>query len=151
MSNRSHLWWPVANPDQSKDTAVPAQVNSEVFSWVDLDLFSRCNDLLSSWAVGNWRIAPARRVRVGFRKFSREKLCIARAQRARAGLTVLPSLSDVRTLSFRWIKPFWYFCLQTKYKTRLALYCVFKQKYQKGFIHRKLRVRTSVILSQPRI
>ena len=60
-------------------------------------------------------------------------------------------ITDVGTFSFRWILPFWYFCLQTQYKARLALYCVFKQKYQKGFIHRKLRVWTSVILSQPRI
>jgi hypothetical protein len=52
-------------------------------------------------------------------------------------------ITDVHTLSFRWIKPFWYFWLKTGYKASLALYPVFKQKYQKGFIHRKLRVRTS--------
>ena len=42
--------------------------------------------VLSSWPVGNWRIAPARWLRAGFRKFSGGKLYIA----ARAGLTVYP-------------------------------------------------------------
>ena len=43
------------------------------------------------WAAGNHRIAPAQRSCAGFRKFSGGgKLCIARARRARAGLTVHP-------------------------------------------------------------
>ena len=66
----------------------------------------------------------------------------ARAARSR-GFDSLPSLSDVRILSFRWIKLFWYFCLQTQYKARLALSDLRKQKYQNGSIHRKLRVPTS--------
>ena len=52
-------------------------------------------------------------------------------------------ITDVGTLSFRWILPFWYFCLKTQYKARLALCCVCNQKYQKRIIHRKLRVPTS--------
>ena len=46
-------------------------------------------------------------------------------RRARAGLTVYPPSRTLEPLA------------------RLALYCVFKQKYQKGFIHRKLTVPTS--------
>jgi hypothetical protein len=30
-------------------------------------------------------------------------------------------IMDVQSLSFRWIKPFWYFCLKTRYKASLAL------------------------------
>ena len=75
------------------------------------------------------------RVSVNFRKFSPR---IARGARSR-GLDSLPSLSDVWTLSFRWIIHFWYFCLQTQYKAKLALYCVFKQKYQKGFYSPKAK------------
>ena len=66
----------------------------------------------------------------------------ARAARPR-GFDSLPSLSDVGTFSFRWIKPFWYFCLKKRYKASLALYRFCKQKYQKWIIHRKLRVPTS--------
>ena len=67
-------------------------------------------------------------------------------------------ITYIGTVSFRWINPFWYFCLQTRYKARLALYRVCKQKYQKGFIYQKLRVdlrlRTSERegkLSNPRV
>jgi hypothetical protein len=42
--------------------------------------------LLSSWVVGNWRTAPARRSGAGFRKFSGKNSCIARLLRARADL-----------------------------------------------------------------
>jgi hypothetical protein len=76
--------------------------------------------------------------------------CIARAACAR-GFDSLPSLSDVQSFSFRWIIHFWYFCLQKLYKASLALCRFFMQKYQKGFIHRKLRLRTSVIVLYPKI
>jgi hypothetical protein len=52
-------------------------------------------------------------------------------------------ITDVGTFSFRRILPFWYFCLKTGYKARLALYPVCNQKYQKWIIHRKLKVPTS--------
>ena len=66
----------------------------------------------------------------------------ARAARAR-GFDSLPSLSDVGTVSFRWILPFWYFCCLLADKARLALSATRKQKYQNGNIHRKLKVPTS--------
>jgi hypothetical protein len=104
---------------------------------------SFCNRVLYLWVAGNHRIAPAQLSCAGFRKFSEKKFMHrARAARPR-GFDSLPSLSDVGTLSFRWILPFWYFCFLLAYKPSLALYPVFKQKYQKGFIHRKLRVQTS--------
>ena len=53
--------------------------------------------------------------------------------------------SDVATLSFRWLIHFWYFWFQKRYKPSLALYLIWKQKYQKWTIHRKLRVAMSVI------
>jgi hypothetical protein len=40
--------------------------------------------LLYTWLVGNWRIAPARRVRRGFRKFSGGKIHTSRARGAPA-------------------------------------------------------------------
>jgi hypothetical protein len=52
-------------------------------------------------------------------------------------------ITDVRTLSFRWILPFWYFCFIFEYTASLDLYVKRKQKYQNGNIHRKLRVPTS--------
>jgi len=59
--------------------------------------------VLSSWPVGNWRIAPARWLRAGFRKFSGKKLCIA----ARAGSTVYPpwiQIADIARSIARWIR-----------------------------------------------
>ena len=47
-------------------------------------------------------MAPARRRRAGFRKFSEKKLCITRARRAREGLTVYPpwiQIADVADAS----------------------------------------------------
>jgi hypothetical protein len=41
-------------------------------------------DLLSSWPERNWRIKPARRLRAGFRKFSRKKIHASRARVAAA-------------------------------------------------------------------
>ena len=60
-------------------------------------------------------------------------------------ISILYSLeiTKVITIIFRWIKPFWYFCCQKQCKASLALYRFWKQKYQKGFIHWKIRVRTS--------
>ena len=55
----------------------------------------------------------------------------------------LRGITDPGTFSFRWIKPFWYFCLQKRYKASLALYRFCCQKYQKGFKYRKLEVPTS--------
>jgi hypothetical protein len=52
-------------------------------------------------------------------------------------------IMDVGTFSFRWIKTFLYFCVKKGYKASRAVYPVCKQKYQKGFIHRKLKVPTS--------
>ena len=52
-------------------------------------------------------------------------------------------ITDVATLSFRWIIHFWYFCSIWAYKASLALYAQIKQKNQKWIIHRKLRVATS--------
>ena len=52
-------------------------------------------------------------------------------------------ITDVKTLSFRWILPFWYFWIIFKYKASLDLYVKRKQKYQNGKFHRKLRVPTS--------
>ena len=98
--------------------------------------------------INTWRAhGAAARVSVNFLKFSP---CIACARRAR-GFDSLPSLSDVGTLSFRWNLPFWYFCFLLTYKLRLAVYLKIKQKYQNGNIHRKLRVPTSVIFSEPSI
>jgi hypothetical protein len=64
-----------------------------------------------------------------------------------------PSLSNVATLSLRWIDllPFRYFCFFRAYKASLALYARIKQKYQNGNIHRKLRVATSTILCRPEV
>ena len=61
--------------------------------------------------------------------------------------------TDVRTLIFRWILPFWYFCFIFGYTASLDLYAKRKQKYQNGNIYRKLRVPTSereCKLSNPR-
>jgi len=52
-------------------------------------------------------------------------------------------ITDIGTVSFRWILPFWYFCFISAYKASLALYAERKQKYQNGNIHRKLTVPTS--------
>ena len=52
-------------------------------------------------------------------------------------------ITDVGTLSFRWILPFWYFWIIFKYTASLYLYVKRKQKYQNGKFHRKLRVPTS--------
>ena len=52
-------------------------------------------------------------------------------------------IMDVRTVSFRWILPFWYFCFLLGNKTRLALFPKRKQKCQNGSIHRNLTVPTS--------
>ena len=51
--------------------------------------------------------------------------------------------TDIETLSFRWILPFWYFCFLLGNVEGLALFPKRKQKYQNGNIHRKLRVPTS--------
>ena len=74
----------------------------------------------------------------------------ARAARPR-GFDSLPFLSDVGTLSFRWILPFWYFCLRKCDKASLALSHLRKRNYQNGSIHRKLRVPTSVIFCHPEV
>jgi hypothetical protein len=59
--------------------------------------------ILYPWPRQNQRMAPAQRPCAGFRQFSGGKfLHRARAARSR-GLDSLPSLSDVATLSFRWI------------------------------------------------
>ena len=50
---------------------------------------------------------------------------------------------EIWTLSVRWTIHFWYFCFQIHYRARIALYCIWKQKYQKWIVHRKLRVPTS--------
>ncbi len=64
----------------------------------------------------NWRITPARLPRAGFRKFSKKNFMHrARAARPR-GFDSLPSLSDVGTLSFRWIIHFWYFWKKSRIK-----------------------------------
>ena len=52
-------------------------------------------------------------------------------------------ITDVGTLSFRWILPFWYFWIIFTYTASLDLYVKRKQKYQNGKFHRKLRVPTS--------
>ena len=82
-----------------------------------------------------------------FVNFRKKYSCIARARQ----FDSLPSLSDVGTLSFRWIFPFWYFCFLLEDKARLALSSKRKQKYQNGNIHRNLRVPTSTILLQSKV
>jgi hypothetical protein len=81
-----------------------------------------------------------------FVNFRRKKF-MHRARGGARGFDSLPSLSDVGTLSFRWIDllPFWYFCLRDCNKASLALLQSRKQKYmyQNGSIHRKLKVPTS--------
>ena len=51
--------------------------------------------VLSGWPIGNWRIAPARLWRAGFRNFSGENSCIARAARP-PEFDSLPSLDPDR-------------------------------------------------------
>ena len=107
--------------------------------------------LLYLWAAQNSCMASAQRSCAGFREFSK-KIFMHRARAARPrGFDSLPSLSDVGTLSFRWILPFWYFCFLLAYKASLALYAKRKQKHQNGNIHRKLKVPMSVILSLPKV
>jgi hypothetical protein len=52
-------------------------------------------------------------------------------------------ITDIGTLSFRWILPFWYFCYIFAYKANLDLYAKIKQKYQNGNIQWEPRVPTS--------
>ena len=62
-------------------------------------------------------------------------------------------ITDVASLSFPWIIHFWFLCLISKYKERLALYSEIKHKNQNWIIHGKLRVATSESegkLSNPR-
>ena len=52
-------------------------------------------------------------------------------------------ITEVVTVSFRWIIHFWYVCLILGDKARLSLSSKRKQKYQNGNIHRKPKVPTS--------
>jgi hypothetical protein len=55
---------------------------------------------------GNWCITPARQPRAGFRKFSRKKKsCIARAGRARVGLTVYSPWIQIREVAASIARP----------------------------------------------
>jgi hypothetical protein len=56
--------------------------------------------ILYFWLRQNQRMAPAQRLCAGFRKFSGKNSCIARARRARAGLTVYPPSRTLELFAF---------------------------------------------------
>ncbi len=87
---------------QSYDNSRPLNLPPHFLCWRRVLLrsgwkickFSRTREL-SSWPVGNWRIAPARWLRAGFRKFSGGNPCIA----ARAGLTIYPPWIQIKDVA----------------------------------------------------
>ena len=83
----------------------------------------------------NQRIDPAQSPCAGFRKFSRKKFMHRVRAACPRGFDSLPSLSDVGTLSFRWIKPFWY----SAWKSEPRFIMLFQPEVSKRFYSSKAK------------